>query len=125
MRCFGDYKILYNAGARTIVLMDAYPMACFPSHLWNAALDEINEDGCVIPLVKAMEHYNLELRVMVAILNVELVTNLKIFSLHDVFMGAIQNPSKFRKSIIFKIDFHKFASRSVVLLGLLRRISLF
>jgi len=83
--------------------MDAYPSACFPYLLNFADPDQLNEDGCVIPIAKIAEQHNAGLKVMVANLNVELVgVKLILFSLHDVFMSAIRKPSKFGESITFR-----------------------
>jgi len=71
--------------------------------LWNTAPHQLNQDGCVIATTKNIEQHNIGLRNMVATLKAELVgATLTIFSLHDVFMSAVRNPSKFGAFFIFK-----------------------
>ena len=91
-------QALYLEGARTIVVMDLFPRGCFPDKLATqvSGPDELNEDGCWIPTTKIIDRHNAELQVMIPNLNAELDgANVVIFSLHDVFMSAIRNPSKF------------------------------
>jgi phospholipase/lecithinase/hemolysin len=85
------------------VVMDSFPTACFATLLWNATQKDLNEDGCKSLVAKQIEHYNSRLRVMVTNLNPELAgADLIIFSLHDIFMSAIRNPSKYGLKYVHK-----------------------
>lgn len=90
-------QTLYLEGARTVVVMDVFPKGCYPIHLWNvSAPEELSEDGCWIPAMNVIEAHNAGLQVTVANLNAELTgANVIIFSLYDVIMSAIRNPSKY------------------------------
>lgn len=101
MGCFT--QILYNEGARTFVVTDAFPAPCYPSHLWKEDPTTLDENGCAGDALKAFQGYNLALATFIKTLNAKLEgANLILFSLHDIIMDGIINPSKYGESLIFR-----------------------